>query len=446
MAAERRRRLILVALNEINFDIARPYVDKLGLAAFRRLLDGHGIRTTSEEQYDLLEPWIQWPSIHTGLSAADHGIFRLGDIVQSAVPQYFEQLEERGIRVGSVSAMNAANRLRSPAYFIPDPWTQTTSDRSWWSRNLTSAISQAVNDNAQSRITLKSAIAIGLALLRFARLRHYGIYAWLATRSRGAPWRKALFLDLLLHDVHFHLFHRTNAEFSTIFLNAGAHIQHHYFFCSPHLRSESATNPSWYVAEGVDPLAEMLRVYDRIVADYVDLRGTEIIFATGLSQRPYDRAKYYYRLRDHASFLTSLGIAFKRVVPRMTRDFLMEFDSQSDAEAAVKRLKACRIAGSGAGLFGDIDNRGLSVFAALTYPGEIGPSTQFALDGRRPEPLLPHVAFVALKNGMHQSLGFAFFTAGVNAHAPADGDHVKALHTTVMAYLLRGGKHAVQTD
>lgn len=434
MAAERRRSLILVALNEINFDIARHYVGPLRLMSFERLLEAGGIRTIAEDDYALLEPWIQWPSIHTGLSAAEHGIFRLGDIVDSRVPQIFEQLEEAGLRVGCVSPMNAANRMRAPAYFIPDPWTRTLTDGSWWSRNLASAISQAVNDNAQSHITPRSAAVLASASIRFARPSNYGLYGSLARRSRGAPWRKALFFDLFLHDLHLRLFQGRRADFSTVFFNAGAHIQHHYFFNSPFLKAVGAENPAWYAPPDVDPLGEMLQVYDRILADYLALRGTEIIVATGLAQKPYDRAKFYYRLRDHAGFLRSLGVTFRRVEPRMTRDFLIEFDDAHDAAASVGLLERCVIAGSEMKLFGEVDNRGRSVFVTLTYPHLIDESTRFLVGSNGPIALSPHVAFVAVKNGMHQSEGFAFATPGARRHLPPDAQHVKALHAAIRGY------------
>lgn len=433
MAAERRR-MILVALNEINFDIARAYVEPLRLAAFRQLLDGPGIRTSAEDRYELLEPWIQWPSIHTGLSAAEHGIYRLGDIVSTPVPQIFEQLEERGLRVGCVSPMNTANRMRAPAYFLPDPWTQTPADGSWWSRNLGSAISQAVNDNAQSHITPRSAAVLALGSLRFARPQNYRRYASLARRSRGAPWRKALFLDLFLHDLHLRLFRTRHADFSTVFFNAGAHIQHHYFFNSPYLKGHGVENPDWYVPPDVDPLGEMLRVYDRILGDYLGLQGTEVIVATGLSQRPYDRAKFYYRLRDHGAFLAAIGVRYRRVEPRMTRDFLIEFHDPGEAAAGVARLEECRVAGSGERLFGEVDNRGKSVFVTLTYPERITDTTHFCAAGGPPLALLPQVAFVAVKNGMHQGSGFAFVTPGVRPYLPADGAHVKLLHASMRDY------------
>ena len=53
--------LIFIELNEINFDVAKKYIQQriLNLPNFKRLLEGHFIRTSSERQYHLLEPWIQ---------------------------------------------------------------------------------------------------------------------------------------------------------------------------------------------------------------------------------------------------------------------------------------------------------------------------------------------------------------------------------------------------
>ena len=131
-------RLVLFELNEVNFDIVGRYIEAKpeSFPALRTLLAGARARTTAEKNYDELEPWIQWASVHTGLSYGEHGVYRLGDIVGSKSPQMFEQLEAQGLRLGCVSPMNAENRLQSPAYFIPDPWTKTAPDRAWWSRVL----------------------------------------------------------------------------------------------------------------------------------------------------------------------------------------------------------------------------------------------------------------------------------------------------------------------
>ena len=61
-----------------------------------------------------MEPWIQWHSIHTGNTAEDHGIFRLGDAVYSKKKQIFEELEQEKLKIGSISAMNTINNLKNP--------------------------------------------------------------------------------------------------------------------------------------------------------------------------------------------------------------------------------------------------------------------------------------------------------------------------------------------
>lgn len=428
------RKLVLVELNEVNFEVAQLYVEQLGLKNFRALLAGPQVRTSSELVYEQLEPWIQWVSAHSGKTAAEHGVFRLGDIVGTGVPQMFEQLEERGISVGCVSAMNAENRLKTPAYFVPDPWTSTPTDGSFWSEALSAAVSQAVNDNAKGKISARSAAALALGLLRFARPSNYATYAKLAFRSRGAPWRKALFLDLFLHDFHWSLLKSRRPRFSTLFLNAGAHIQHHYLFNSKAVAKAPQRNPVWYADAAADPFAEMLVVYDRVLGDYLSLQpSSDVLVATGLTQQPYEKLKYYYRLTDHAGFLNQAGIAFDRVLPRMTRDFLVEFKSTAEASAAQARLASFRSTVDGAPIFGDIENRGTSIFLSLVYPNEIRAELVAEYDGGTMF-LSPWVTFVAIKNGMHNPDGFAFFRGEIAKHAPAEGAHVKNLYGTVMSF------------
>ncbi|TDU24141.1 hypothetical protein DFR24_4404 [Panacagrimonas perspica] len=427
------RRLILVELNEVNLDVARSYVPKLGLKHFEQLLSAGVRRTSSESEYEQLEPWIQWVSAHSGLTAAEHAIFRLGDIVGSGVPQIFEQVEAAGLSVGAVSPMNTENRLRSPAYFIPDPWTRTPTDGSGWSRRLWTAISQAVNDNSSGRITAGSAFALACGLLRFAQPRHYDLYLSLLRRSRGAPWRKALFLDLFLHDLHVRLYGRHRPNFSTLFLNAGAHIQHHYFFNGKLDRPVAQRNPAWYIDPSADPIAEMLQVYDAILGDYLRLPDASLLVATGLTQVPYERVTFYYRLKDHAAFLRMLGIRHVRVLPRMTRDFVIEFADAADAASAQRSLSALRFAHDGELLFAEIDNRGDSLFVTLTYPNEIEASA-LVEGAAAPFLLAGHVVFVAIKNGMHAAHGYVCGVGEVTPYLPAEGDHVKELNRTLQRF------------
>ena len=91
------KRLVLIELNEVNFDVAREVRAVARPKGFGTMFAG--IRTTtSEARYEQLEPWIQWVSAHSGLTADQHRVFRLGDIVASRVPQVFEQSRRTGFQ------------------------------------------------------------------------------------------------------------------------------------------------------------------------------------------------------------------------------------------------------------------------------------------------------------------------------------------------------------
>jgi len=425
--------LILVELNEINFDIVKAYIDNgEKLLGFSAIIGPQLINTFAEENYDEIEPWIQWPSIHTGLNYHEHKIFRLGDIVKSSKKQFFEKVEHAGYTVGAISPMNASNMLEHPKFFIPDPWTKTPSDESFLSKRLTSALSQAVNDNSQSKLTLKTVINISIAFLALVNPFRYFNMAWFALTSVRKPWRKALFLDKFLFEIFKTFYLRKKPNFSTLFLNAGAHIQHHYFFNSPYVNSNYLKNPSWYIAESEDPFLEMIKVYDEIIQNIISIPDTEVIIATGLSQKPYSKIKYYYRFLNHEIFLKDIGVDFSAVVPRMTRDFLIIFKNTEDALDAEKKLNKVLV-NNNEKLFKKIDNRGDTLFVVLTYSEEINDKIYFGFK-EWTSPLSKYVTFVAIKNGEHQSKGFAYFSKGIMKFAPTPGSHVSKIHNTVLNF------------
>ena len=427
------KKIIFLELNEINFDVVTFYI-KRGecLPGFNKLIKQGIVTTKSESEYRNLEPWVQWPSVHTGKTYREHKVFRLGDFVNSTDEQFFERVEKAGFSVGAISPMNASNKLKNPAYFIPDPWTQTPSDNSFFSKIITDAIIQAVNDNSQSKLTLKTILKIGLAFVGLVRPTKYIPMAKFAFNSRGKRWRRALFLDMLLFEIHKTLFERKNPNFSTLFLNAGAHIQHHYFFNSAYVDSSKLKNPGWYIRKDEDPFIEMLKVYDKMLIDLLELPNTEIIVATGLSQKPFEQLKFYYRLKDHESFLKKVGIEFADVVTRMTRDFLVSFDTEDQAKKGEEQLSKILV-NNEVKLFDEIDNRGKDIFVVLTYPSEIIDETTISYSGKESQ-LIDLVTFVAIKNGEHQSKGFAYFSNGVSEFAPPQGSHVAKIHDVVLQF------------
>ena len=408
--------VLLLELNEINFDQIRAYVELGKLPTLATIIQTHGVaETTSEESYHELEPWIQWVTAHTGKSLAEHRVFRLGDAGQVDLEQIWEVLERQGLTVGAISPMNALNRCRDAAFFIPDPWTSTEITGSRVMKALYRAVAQAVNDNAQSRITPSSALGLVAGLGVYARPVNYRRYlGLLQSAARGRPWAKAMMLDQLLADIFIRQVRTKRPDFASLFLNAGAHIQHHYMFNSGAYRGP-LTNPDWYVPKGLDPVLQVYELYDRILAQIGNsFPAARLILATGLHQDPHPDVTFYWRLKDHSAFLRRAGVPFDRVEPRMSRDFMVFCANPQDAAEAKRRLES--MTADGASLF-EVDNRGSDLFVMFVWPREIPAEFVYHQGNQAVRGLREDVAFVAIKNGGHNGIGYLVDTgAGAGAN------------------------------
>jgi len=91
----------------------------------------------------------------------------------------------------------------------------------------------------------------------------------------------------------------------------------------------------------------------------------------------------------------------------MSRDFLIEFESESDASSAQNLLDSFYVNNSALKVF-KVDNRGLSLFVELVYPKNIESSDSIysRLSGIKLDNFKSFVAFVAIKNGEHNGIGY----------------------------------------
>ena len=403
-----KNRTIFLGLNELNFDYIKFYVAQGNLDNFKKLLEVQpSIETVSENENKLLEPWVQWVTIHTGKTFEEHNVFRLGDIVNNPqLSQLFEELESEGLTVGAVSPFNAENCLDNPAYFVPDPWTKTNSSGNWIVRAVYQAVHQSVNDNANAKLNLKTLVSLGLGLLLYVSFSRWSHYLTVLFNIKK-PGAKAVILDSLLADVHLALWKKTKPGFSNLFLNAGAHIQHHYLFNSKAYHGD-IKNPEWYCPKDFDPLIQILTEYDKQIGKLLKLKNVKLIVATGLHQQPHEHLTFYWRLRVHVKFAAMIGVSnFSAILPRMSRDFLIKFENDLEAVNAEKRLNSFYSSKDDIKIF-EVDNRGTSLFVELVYPNDLEDSdciysneSDFEL-----ERFKSHLAFVAIKNGEHNGVGY----------------------------------------
>ena len=400
--------MILLALNEINIDFVNKYIEDGYLKNFKKLLSNQIIKTKSEKEYNLLEPWIQWPTVHTGLNYKEHGLFRLGDIVNKPnIKQIFETLEEHGLSVGAISPFNARNDLKNSNFFIPDPWTKTRVSGGYAIKKLSNSISKFVNSNASGKVGFKDFFWLIFGFVRYVRISSWFKF-FRIVKNITKPGVKAAILDMILLEIFVTLQSKYKPDYSHIFFNGVAHIQHHYLFNSSHYDGEFV-NPSWYCPKDWDPLLMILKIYDSIIGDLMS-SDERIVGVTGLSQVPHSSQTFYWRPINHKSFVKDFGVNSDfSVIPRMSRDFLIVFESIVDAEEAEKIMLSFVDSVDEKKIF-KIDNRGKSLFVELVYSNDINSDLKFIskMTNASISKIKSKLAFVAIKNGEHNSTGYLF--------------------------------------
>lgn len=397
--------LICLELNELNFKDVEYYVSKGGLVNFKRLLSSKIIQTTSEKSYPYLEPWIQWPTVYSGKSFNEHGVYRLGDVIETSYEQIWECLESRGYEVEAISPMNARNCLKRSSLFIPDPWTETEVTAPSKIRSLYEFIKASVNSNSTSTIKLRLAISSIPSLLTIATPGFFKKFIILLVKSiKNKKVIRPLILDLILFQL---LIYRTNKntriDYISLFLNAGAHIQHHFYFSSA-LNRTNLKNPEWYyLSKSLDPVYEVYMLYDDFIGQLLDSQKKFVVI-TGLSQKPNDKIMHQYRAINFESIITDLGLpkGGYRVSYRMSRDFVVYPDSVKLKKMLIEQLSSLRVLGEK--LF-SVDDRGASVFVMVKYNGVPESLTRVNL-GNSLYNMADYFEHVSVENQIHSSIGY----------------------------------------
>jgi hypothetical protein len=399
--------MILLALNELNLDYIKGYVKQGRLINFGKLLEHGVVCTISEDKYELLEPWIQWTTVHTGKTFAEHQVFRLGDIVDRPdLPQIFEDLENSGLSVGAISPFNAANNLVTPKFFIPDPWTKTKASGGFIIDKLSRTVSRFVNSNASGKVGPIDFCWLLMGFCVYVRVRRWLRFFKLAIKFKK-PGVKAAILDMILLEVFVTLQKKHKPDYSHLFFNGGAHVQHHYMFNSSQYIGDN-NNPDWYCPADWDPILMMLETYDSIIGDLLE-SGERIIGVTGLHQIPHDEQTFYWRPVDHKNFLFECGIYGDfGVIPRMSRDFLIEVSNEKKALEIENHLGQFYDSVRLKPVF-NVDNRGTSLFVEIIYDDDLIEGLSFVgPNSITVDSVKSKLAFVAIKNGKHDGIGYVF--------------------------------------
>jgi len=401
---------LFIQFNEANFDLINRYISKYEFNGFKNIInDSTKLITSSEKNYEDLEPWIQWYSFYSNKTLLQHQTFHLGDCLKKNHSLFPEKVSDEGAKVGVFGAMNLPP-YKNYNIYIPDAWTNAKSDASFSSRVVTSTLKKIINSNANLSISYKQLIGLFLLIgipksLKDVKMIFMSLKSFiLKSRENLASFFDYFFINYSLRRIC-----KNELEVNFIFLNGFAHIQHHYLLSSEFINGE---NPNWYVKNKKDPILNSLKIYDEMFQSIYDkyIAKFEIWIMTGMTQAPFEIPQIYWRFKDHNKLLTYfLSFTFK-VNKRMTRDFEIVIENKKDHILVEKFLNEAKIKDSKnnySNAFGFIDSIDpYTIFASFIYDlddlnvhliyNDISISMNDKLD------------FIAIKNGGHNQKGWVF--------------------------------------
>src|SRR4029079_12211655 len=89
--------VIMIELNELSPPLMERFIAAGELPNFARFRREAQVYTTDAgEKPPFLEPWIQWVTIHSGMSYQSHRIFNLNDGHKLDAPRLWDVLSQNG--------------------------------------------------------------------------------------------------------------------------------------------------------------------------------------------------------------------------------------------------------------------------------------------------------------------------------------------------------------
>ena len=367
-----KKSLISLELNELNFDWIVHYTDQGKLPNFNSFIKQHGlIKTSSEKDYESLEPWIQWPSFYYSAKLKDHKIFHLGDRPKLSLKSIYNKLSLNKKNFLAISPMNCDVPISKGSVYFSDPWNYKVFGTNKFDGLFWKSISNLVNTNSAGKGHLKSYFYLIVGFIRYFKVRNALKYLYYLLLSFNFKWAKAIFLEMLLFDFSLRKMRDGNFFYTSIFLNAGAHIQHHYLFDSACYMGKER-NPHFYsgrFSNFFDPLYEIYSLYDSSISHLIKLgylSSHQLLITTGLTQIPNKNPYFQYRLNDHKKFLDYFKVDYLKVSPKMSRDFYLYFDNKESLKIAAALFSKFQVKGQR--LFTCmVDNRELKIFVQLSF-------------------------------------------------------------------------------
>jgi len=350
--------VLLLEFNELTPSILFDLMKEGVLPNFQRLYKESSIITTdARESGGTLNPWVQWVTVHTGLSASDHGLKSLGEGSRLQAPTLTEIVSENGIPTLVFGSMNTRFDDNLNGFVLPDPWTievRPSSEELDPFYDFVSAQVQGHTDR-ESSLLLTDYLDFVVFMMKHG-LSASSVLAivkqLVSERFYESHWKRVAILDRLQFDVFRSYYKRVKPRFATFFLNSVAHLQHYYW--RSYDPDEFAIKPS---------ADEQSKYKDAIPFGYIEMdktlgrlcqlagRDSHVFFCTALSQQPclvYDEhgGKLIYKPVSIETLIKFCGfMSAYEYHPVMAEQFYLACKTQEDSDLLEASLRSLTMDG-----------------------------------------------------------------------------------------------------
>ncbi len=345
--------VICLEFNELTPTLLDAFISQGHLPHFKKLRDRSIVQTTNANAAgEWLNPWVQWVTVHSGLDASEHEVYRLSNAYKLNVPAIWDTISSAGQRVWMCGSMNPWSSEELNGHLLPDPWSHQFNS---YPEGEFAAYDAFVRKNVQEYAAKKSPVSIkerfrfveymldhGLHISRIKR-----IFIQLLQECIGKHrWKRASVLDAIQYDLFEWYYKKHQPQFATFFSNSTAHYQHKYWRnMEPEkftIRPTSAEQRSYKNA-----ILYGYQQMDGILGRVMNLAPeATIMLVSGLGQQPFQEEDQaggirYYRIHNKESLSRILRIEGDfNYEPIMADEFFLRFVNEIDAEACVARLNS----------------------------------------------------------------------------------------------------------
>jgi hypothetical protein len=319
-----KQKVLLLEFNEINWPVVDRLIEERGagfLPNFVRLREqGAWAQQSAVERPPLLDPWITWVTLHTGVSPAVHGASVLEqDSETISAKRTWQYVAEAGRSVGVFGSISAYPPKPLKGFMVPGPFApsdDTFPDSLRPVQAINRRYTQAHNKTSRSPGVVEGlrigSRLLGLGLRPSTCLR----VAAQLLRERVSPhmrWRRVSLQPLMNFDFFDKLYRRERPDFATWHSNHAAHYMHHYWRAWDDSNFPSKAPPGEREKFG-DAVPYGYRICDELLGRAMRLIDdqTVLVLASSMGQQPYvsekyDQGKIVVRIKDIGTLLEVIG-------------------------------------------------------------------------------------------------------------------------------------------